>query len=791
MRIFVGELTKNFFNKTIWFLLLSFLALSVFLFAQKAHSVTKINSDLIDCYSDIPVEDAIILARNQRETNDLIMALQNFRSIYQDEKLIEEAFLEYVNTFYGDDVAISEFLKTQDEVDVAGLAIENVQLYYLITQLEYIESYYDFISSMEQRTQDMLKSSLFNTKKSFALRNILKTQSDFENMKTIKLSVGNDSGIVTVSNFIYADILLIAFVFVLCYYIFSVEREQGLLKILKVTVRGRLPVIFSKIIILLLLTIMGFSVIYGSVIFMADKMLGFGDLSRYIQSISAFRDCPVALTVGGYLLCFLSIKLSVILLVALILALFFQLSKSSTLIYLLILGFSCVEYLLYILIHPASVLNLLKYINIFSFLDTFSMFKIYTNINLFGYPCGRVFLTIVSAIIALILLTVINLKLFTLRWQGFTMPQFIHKLFQRKKKSSGSVSLLYHEFYKTFFTSKRFIAIIALLVISYASVDQSPLYMDRETSSYLTFINKYEGVLTKEKTSLIQEEIKYINSIPNRMVTISEDYKNGDITKEKYQKEFNLLQFDFEKNIGFSRFEKQFEYLDSLNLSSKPGIVSEVSSDYLFNNVKRDYIYAIYIIILIIICTSCIFPIDSQSGMENILRCTVGGEKKLFYIKTLTATLISTILFIWINFVRYLNMFLKYRISDVRLPIQSIQKYANIDVEISIAGFIIFVSLLTLLTVVMITQIIILLSLLLRKQSLVILCASVLFLIPLLLGYIGIPTFDFLSINNSFQLYQTIADSALNKANIMYFMAVGLISIGVTLINVSIYRKKI
>lgn len=791
MRIFSGELIKNLLNKTIWFLLLFFLALSVFLFAKEARSVNVIQNTYIDFYSNMPVEKALISARSQRETNDLRMTLQNLRLTYQDEKLAEKAFLEYASTFYGDDIVASGLLKEQDKIDVSRLGIENEQLYYLISQLEYIKSYDVFISSLDQRTQAMLKSSLFHTKGSFALRNIEKTQSDFEKMKTIKLSIGNDSGIITISKFIYADGLLIAYIFILCYFIFTVERENGLLKILKATVKGRLHVIVSKIIVLLLFTILGFTVVYGTELCMAKQMLGFGDLSRYIQSISAFRDCPVILTVGEYLLCFLLAKLAMMLLVALILALFFQLSESSPFIYLLILVFFCIEYLLYLLIHPASVLNLLKYVNIFSFLDTYGIFRIYTNINLFGYPCNRIFLTIVLIAIAFILLILINLKLFVLRWQGFTMPQFVNKLFQRRKRYFGSVSLLYHEFYKTFFTNKRFLVMIALGIILYYSMDQSPLYVNRETSSYLTFINKYEGVLTEEKSSLIQEEMDDINGIPDKMVAISENYKNGISSKEEYQKEFNLLQFDIEKNVGFSRFEKQFEYLASLKLSSKPGIVSEVSSDYLFNNAKRDYIYAIYIVILIIISISCIFPVDSQSGMENILRCTIGGEKKLFYIKALAATLISIIIFILISFISYINMFLKYRISDVRLPIQSIQKYAKIDVKISIIGFIIFVSFLTLLAVVMITQIIIFQSLLLRKQSLVILCSSVIFLFPLLLGYIGVSGFNFLSINNSFQLFQTMSDNSLTKANIMYFITVVVVTIGVTLINVRIYRKKI
>jgi len=40
-----------------------------------------------------------------------------------------------------------------------------------------------------------------------------------------------------------------------------------------------------------------------------------------------------------------------------------------------------------------------------------------------------------------------------------------------------------------------------------------------------------------------------------------------------------------------------------------------------------------------------------------------------------------------------------------------------------------------------------------------------------------------LSINNSFQLYHTLADDRLNNANIIYFMAVVLITVGVTMIN--------
>ncbi len=791
MRIFSGELIKNFFNKVIWFLLLFFLTLSIFLFVKETHSVNVIQDTYIDYYSNMPVDEALTSASSRRETNDLRMTLQNLRSTYQDEKLAEKAFLDYASTFYGNDAVASGLLKNQDKIDVSRLGMENEQLYYLISQLEYIKSYDVFISSLDQRTQAMLNSSLFRTKGSFALRNIEKTQSDFDKMKTIKLSIGNDSGVLTISKFIYTDGLLIAFLFILCYYIFTVERENGFLKILKATVKGHLPVIFSKIIVLLLFTILGVTVVYGTELYLAKQMLGFGDLSRYIQSISAFRDCPVILTIGEYLLCFLFTKLAVMLLVALILALFFQLSESSSFIYLLILVFFCVEYLFYLLIHPASVFNLLKYINIFSFLDTFGMFRIYTNINLFGYPCNRIFITVVSIIIASILLILINLRLFTLRWQGFTRPHPVNRLFQRRKRYFGSVSLLYHEFYKTFFTNKRFLVVLALGFILYCSIDQTPLYVNRETSSYLTFINKYEGILTEDKNSLIQAEINDINSIPDKMVAISEKYKNGTSSKEEYQNEFNSLQFDIEKNVGFSRFEKQFEYLTSLELSSKPGFVSEVSSDYLFDNAKRDYIYAIYIVVLIIVCISCIFPVDSQSGMENILRCTVGGEKKLFYIKTIVATLFSSILFILISFMSYINMFLKYRISDVKLPIQSIQKYANLTIEFSIIGFIIFAIFLTLLTVVMITQIVILQSLLLRKQSLVILCSSVLFLFPLFLGYIGVTTLNFLSINNSFQLFQTMSDNSNMKENILYFIAVVVITLGVTFINVRIYRKKI
>jgi len=789
MRILAGELKKHIYNRTIWLLLLSFMVLSVFMFINKAKTtISGIDSKLIEYYKDIPTEDAIILARNKEKKNDLIIAYHNYRSLYQDEKLALEAFLEYADSFYGDPLLTEAVLNMENEVDVYKLYEENQQLYYLINQLEYIKSYNEFILSMDRRTKDMLKSPLFRSDKSYAYRNIIKTQSDFEKMKNIKLMIGNNSGILTFSKFIYADILLITFVFVLCYYIFSSEREQGLFRILKSTVNGHLPLIISKLISLFMLTILGFIVIYGFVIFAAHKMLGFGDLTRYIQSVSEFRDCTLALTVGEYLLCFLSIKLSAILLIALILALFFQLSNSFTLIYLLILGVSFVEYSLYIFIHPASVFNLLKYINIFSFLNTFDNFRIYTNINFFGYPLDRNLITIASIVIAHFALAIINIKIFNLKIQVLTLPQFIGNLIHRRKKSSGSVSLFYHEFYKVFFTGKRFLVIIVLLIISYYSFDRSPLYVERKTSSYLAFINKYEGELTNEKRSLIQEEINYIKNIPNELSKLYTDYVNGNITKEEYQKEFNLLQFELEKNVGFTRFENQFNYLNSLDHSLKPGIVSEVSSDYYFNNPKRDYIYAIYVVLLVIVCVSCIFPIDLQSGMENIIRCTFFGERKLFYVKTLTATILSTVIFIWINFTKYLNLFGKYKISDLKLPVQSIQKYANIEYKISIIGLIIFVSMLTLIAVVMMTQFIILMALLLKKQSLVIICSSVIFLLPLLLGYAGLDTIKFLSISNAFQLYETLADDTLSWANALYFTAVIFITIVITLINRVIYN---
>ncbi len=794
MRIFTGELHKLLSQKIIWMLGGVLLLLNAFLFFQDVEATKTMSSLPFNAtfaeYSELPIDAAIATAQERLDTYNLIIMLKNIQSIYQDDTLAKEAFIVYAEPLQIDSEKFWT-IHAKNVADIGQLQNDSSYLYDIIAQLQYINTYPKFISNMQHRVDEMRNSPIFKHPNTFSYRNILKTGNDFKMLEGITLSAGNQTGITAVSSFAYADILMMCFSFMLCYYLFSFEREQGLLKLIKATANGRYPVIVSKLLVLITLTIFGAGLFYVCVLTLGQKMLGFGDMSRYIQSISAFRDCPVLLSVGQYLTFFFCLKIVVAVLVALLIAVFFQLSEFPPLTYILIAGASVLEYLLYVLIHPASVINLLKFVNIFSFFDVCGIFRIYANINIVGYPFNRITLSIVSIVFLVILLLFLTIGLFGWQWSGLKPPQFMQSVSSCKVRRAGSVNLFFHEVFKCLITSKRYLVLLAALLIAYRFVDITPLYVDRQTSSYLMYVNKYGGFLTPEKHVEIAREKQTIENTPNELLALTQDMSSGALTKESFQKQFYNLQFSMEQAIGFPMFEQQFEYLCSLKLASEPSIISTVSSDYIFDNPQKDLMQTAILILLIITGISCIFPIDTQSDMQNILRSTVRGRRKLLYIKTLTALCFSTVLCMLMSLPNLLNMLLKYKITAWNAPIQSIELFSEVDINVTVAQFIIGVAALRFFTIICMTVFIIMISQLIKRQALVILGSTVVFILPIMLKSFGFNSVDFFSVNNAFGLYQSLADPALQWKNCLYFVSMAFISGGTLWINDSLYTGKL
>lgn len=98
----------------------------------------------------------------------------------------------------------------------------------LVNQCKSLVDYSSFIGDMDERAQMQTKFSVFAEEGSFSYNNILKTAEDFKDVNNTNLKIGNNFAVENSTTFVLTDLLVFALVFLMCIYIFTLERDKEL-----------------------------------------------------------------------------------------------------------------------------------------------------------------------------------------------------------------------------------------------------------------------------------------------------------------------------------------------------------------------------------------------------------------------------------------------------------------------------------------------------------------------------------------------------------------------------------
>lgn len=140
--------------------------------------------------------------------------------------------------------------------------------------------------------------------------------------------------------------------------------------------------------ILALVSLIATALLHGGVLALGFyRYGGIGELDRAAQSIPLFKSLPVVTSVGGLLVRYFLLRAVTAFVVGLLLWLL--LSAANTGVRWMIAGlaaFLAVEYSCYTFLPDQSVFQLLKYVNIFCYIDLPVLYTRYLNLNIFGWP---------------------------------------------------------------------------------------------------------------------------------------------------------------------------------------------------------------------------------------------------------------------------------------------------------------------------------------------------------------------------------------------------------------------
>ncbi len=281
-----------------------------------------------------------------------------------------------INREYIDDLTAQQPWDPQLQAELD--AAQQVQ-----SQYEYLSGYQGYLDQIK-RSAELLKSvSLFADTTSEAYHNILKTDEDFAAMDGVPVQAGHDLAVTEFFSDKWADYSILIVICLVCG-LFLAERKDGLWPMIYAAPGGRSRLALRRVGILFSAAWIGTVVIVGSKILLCGwEYHGLSEWGRTIQSIPMFLNVPTPMTVGEFWLLYIAAKALGAFWFGLVL--WAILSSISNLgLALCAVSFAVAVEYAFTAIPSNSLFAMLRYVNIFSYVDFSTVFTRYLNLNAFG-----------------------------------------------------------------------------------------------------------------------------------------------------------------------------------------------------------------------------------------------------------------------------------------------------------------------------------------------------------------------------------------------------------------------
>lgn len=580
------------------------------------------------------------------------------------------------------------------------IAVLNISLFYLscddnfaVTmsggELEqYISSYPEFIEFTAEQSKLQL---ILEEESGFASASVKKTAADYERLSEIKLTVGDNRGIIILSDNFLSDILLAAYVFIALFALSDV-RKKGLFPVIRCTPRGRSALFLKDVCVIVFAALSGAVLIYGGNFLTVIFRYGMPNLNMQIQSIPDFMLCPFNIKAGEYIFLMYLIKICGIAAAAIA---FYALSNAAGAItsYVLTAFFISVQAITS-RIPPVSEYNFFKIFNLFSLVLSKKLFSEYCNINIFGKPVSAVWVSLSFGAL-LILAAVASGIVFT----EIVYPDSLagaESFFERIKKFLGKhspcLSVFSWEVYKLTVRQHGGVIVILMFAAMLLRSFQYEYFYPINTYEFEWYA-KYEGEITP-KTS--EDMTKEKNRLENFISMLNES-----IEKLTAQESYNpntlgkLLYYLDEAEGQLSALLPILENVnDALAYTSRTGnslmLIKPYAYDLLFRRDTKITAGAALIILAgIVFSVSGVYSADGKEDIRGITRTTLKGRGVLGACKLISVTLLCIILCISVHIIQILRINGALGYDFINAPIQSLDFMRDFEPYISILSYII------------------------------------------------------------------------------------------------------
>lgn len=680
MELFRIFKNKKFIAAVITLLLLN--CVSFYITQQKSLSDFGVN---IDTYSATFKDNSDIFTEVDKksiiEKSNKFEILKSFADNTEDKaqqiKEYPDLYQEYKNSNYS-----YEELATQAEF-----------YSHFAYQLEYQNDYPAYIKSFLKNAENLSSKKLFSNKTSYSYKSIQKSANDFSKNKNIKLSLVNDLPVSAVLNYQIGDFILI----LICVFMaISFVSEKNVNLLINTCKNGRRILKMKQLPILIL-----FSLFFSFVIYISEMLISLKiydapmNLYALIQSTDIFSDCILHINFLQLFAIHILFKAIIASMIALAIWLFISLSSNIILVSAIAGVITAIELLLYKNISAQSNLSIFKTFNIFSLFDYRSISE-YNLVSVFSKPVRAekavwiIVLLIIFIISALILISANRNYPIKSPKKAF---RILHVLFDKLSEFYAKLqSVIYagrFETFKIMHIGKGLLVVIAFLLIIGFNFNTNPLVFSSTEAFLNDYYEEYGGELSEKVYKNIEKMRSEAGAVESEYNFKSEQYASGEISLEEYELAAAKNEAYDTQRKAVDKLTEQIDRIESLSQKGiKPVLVNELGYNNLFYS-QSNQTQILILICAVVILFSSVFSIEKGSNMLILNHCSKNGRKQLYFKKiftvipkTFTLTLVSYLSLILQN--NYL-----YKLGNMNANIHNLECLQEINLNLSIAEYII------------------------------------------------------------------------------------------------------
>lgn len=592
-----------------------------------------------------------VIQQNYREENaDLF---DQYEQMYRDKSY----------TLYTDNLTMEYRLFTQ-----------------LVNEYDTVAGYTDFLDSVQTKANQLAGISIFqNDETGYDLKNIEVTAKVYSCLGETVIDYYPQKGLYTAISYAFTDLILLASMLVLALLLVRQERDSGLLSLVRSLPGGRLQTALAKLGAFALSLLAVLALLYGVNLAYCAATFGLGPLTRTIQSVPALMRCTMQITVGQYLFRFLLAKWGGAFVMGLWVMLAALVARRAAVGWAAALAGPLVMFGIRAAIPATSRLNVIKYANLASFLQTNELLGNYRNLYWFGSPVGLPLVEWTAAVLYG------GVLVFAFCWvfaRAQLLPAAKRGFLLGLRHKTHATSIYKEEARKLFLLNGAVVVLVAFIGFGIYQGVTAESYIGADEIYYAYYMNRISGPFPQESYDWLVEQGEEFAPMLEAQRQVAAGTLSSDalLAFSALQQKYNVYTQIINQNINYY-------------LKEHPGAWLVYESGYreLFGFTgDADVQDTLLAGLACALCFSGLFAMERRGGMETVLCVTPRGRKRTVRAKLLMSGGAAFVIAAGSCLPHLIQVVRDYGLPVLLAPAMSISEFESLPTFVTLSDVLLF-----------------------------------------------------------------------------------------------------